>query len=191
MTDLIQLEKDIKKINERRAEIQRQVKAGKLPQAALVRYDAAMRSAAGEFIREGVTQRGRTKGTPVLRIEHGKKALSEIDERSIKALLQRQTSGELKKDIKRAARDNYGHKASKAEIEQYMSDIDFVDEALRERYQETYDALDRKFKGTRGRRTYREIREAVEEFRELKAKGEVEENPFDVEKAYFSGEEGI
>lgn len=191
MSDINQIEKSIKKINERRAEIQRQVMSGKLPKAALIRYDNAMRSAAGSFIREGFTQRGKTKGTPVLRIEHGKRALEEIDEQALNALLQRPTAGAMKKDIKRAASENYGRRATRADIEQYMSDIDYVDEALREHYQETYDALDRKYKGTSGKKTYHDLRETIEEYRELKSQGLIEENPFDVDKAYFSGEEDI
>lgn len=183
-----QLEKDIKKINERRAEIARQVARGKIPQAALARYDDAMRAAARDFIREGFTQRGATKGTPVLRIEHGKKALAEVDPNKIKMLLQRSTAGQIKKDIKRGASDEYGHAANKSELEQYVNDLQYVDEALRTKYTETYDALDRKFRGVKGRRTYGELREAIEEYRELKERGEVETRQFDVDNTYFGGD---
>ena len=191
MTNSSQLEKDIKKINERRAEIARQVARGKLPQAALDRYDDAMRAAARDFIREGVTQRGATKGTPVLRIEHGKKALAEVDPHKIKMLLQRSTAGQIKKDIKRGATDEYGHNANKEEIKQYVSDLQYVDEALRTKYTETYDALDRKFRGVKGRRTYGELREAIEEYRELQEKGELETRQFDVDKTYFGGDDFV
>ena len=188
MTKSSQLEKDIKKINERRAEIARQVASGKLPQAALNRYDDAMRAAARDFIREGVTQRGATKGTPVLRIEHGKKALAEVDPNKIKMLLQRSTAGQIKKDIKRGASDEYGHAPTKEELEQYVTDLQYVDEALRTKYTETYDALDRKFRGTKGRKSYGELREAIEEYRKLTEKGEVETQQFDVDNVYFGGD---
>lgn len=182
-----QLERDIKKINERRAEIARQVARGKLPQAALDRYDDAMRAAAPEFIREGFTQRGATKGTPVLRIEHGKKALAGVDPNKIKMLLQRSTAGQIKRDIKRGASDEYGHAPNKEELTQYVNDLQYVDEALRTRYTETYDALDRKFRGTKGRKSYGELRAAIEEYSELVQKGNAETRQFDVNKAYFTG----
>lgn len=77
----------IKRINERRAEIERAVNDKRLPKEYLDAYEAAMRSAVHDSTL--INARGN--------ISHGKKAVDSISSKSLDALLQKETAGQATK----------------------------------------------------------------------------------------------
>lgn len=77
----------IKRINERRAEIERAVNDRRLPKEYLDAYEAAMRSAVHDSTL--INARGN--------ISHGKKAVDTISSKSLDALLQKETAGQATK----------------------------------------------------------------------------------------------
>lgn len=169
------VEKQIKKINERRAQIKRDVRAGKLPETSLRRYEDAMRAAAGDFINKSGN------------IAHGKAAQAAISKEALYALLQRQTSGQLQKDLKKQVAEEYDKpvtEVTRDDLETYMSDIDFVNEYISNDADRAYDAFNMAFGGKKGSKTYYQLRKAIEAYEGLADKKEV--NPFDAERAYFT-----
>lgn len=168
-------EKDIKKINERRAQIARDVRAGKLPETALKRYEDAMRAAAGDHINASGN------------IAHGKAAQAAISQEALDALLQRQTSGQLQKDIKKQVAEEYDKPVKEVtheDLETYMEDVDFVNNYISDDADRAYDAFKMAFAGKKGRKSYYQLRQAIEAYEGLADKKEV--NPFDAERAYFT-----
>lgn len=77
----------IKRINERRAEIERAVNDKRLPKEYLDSYEAAMRSAVHDSTL--INARGN--------ISHGKKAVDSISSKSLDVLLQKETAGQATK----------------------------------------------------------------------------------------------
>lgn len=169
------IEKQIKKINERRAQIARDVRAGKLPETALKRYEDAMRAAAGDFINKSGN------------IAHGKAAQAAISKEALDALLQRQTSGQLQKDLKKQVAEEYDKpvkEVTREDLETYMSDVDFVNNYISDDADRAYDAFKMSFTGKKGHKSYYQLRKAIEAYEGLVDKKEV--NPFDAERAYFT-----
>lgn len=80
--------KKIKRINERRAEIERAVQKKQLPKEFLDQYEAAMRSAIHN------NDLFSSKGN----ISHSKDALNKINEKTLDTLLKKETAGKAKKD---------------------------------------------------------------------------------------------
>lgn len=169
------VEKQIKKINERRAQIARDVRSGKLPETALKRYEDAMRAAAGDYINKSGN------------IAHGKAAQAAISKEALDALLQRQTSGQLQKDIKKQVAEEYDKpikEVTREDLETYMSDVDFVNNYISDDADRAYDAFNMAFAGKKGTKSYYQLRKAIEAYEGLADKKEV--NPFDAERAYFT-----
>lgn len=167
-------EKAIKKINERRAQIARDVRAGKLPESALDQYEAAMRAAAGPYINANGN------------ISHGKDAQENISWDTLNTLLQRETSGQLQRDIKKKAAEEYGKskkELSQEDIKKYISDVNFVNDQFSQDYDRTYSALKMAFQGTRGRKTYRQLADAIRGYERVTVP---ETNPFNPEAVYFT-----
>lgn len=174
-------EKEIKKINERRAQIARDVKEGLLPQDALNRYENAMRAVAGDFINESGN------------IAHGKAAQAAISKEALDALLQRSTSGQLKKEIKREAAKEYNipvKALTKADIKQYNEDVDFVNDYIEEHPDRAYDKNNHTgafaiFRGQKGLKSYMQLKDAINLYEGKLQAGE-EIPPFDAEEVYFT-----
>lgn len=169
------IEKKIKRINERRAQIARDVRAGRLPETALRRYEEAMRAAAGDFINASGN------------IAHGKEAQAAISREALDALLQRQTSGQLQREIKRQVAEEYDKpvkEVTREDLETYMSDVDFVNNYISDDADRAYDAFNFAFAGKKGTKTYYQLRKAIEAYEGISDKKEV--NPFDAERAYFT-----
>lgn len=175
-------ENKIKRINERRAEIERAVNDHKLPKEYLDQYEAAMRSAVHD------NSLFSAKGN----ISHGKRALQEIDTKALDALLKKETSGEAQKQsykfyknyyeeqerIKKRSREYYSDEYNPFILDQedkqpirdegytyedYLRDRDFFYEYL-ESDPDWYSALKAAFQGVSGKRTYSELRQAVEKW---------------------------
>lgn len=167
---LAQKESAIKRINERFAELKRSVNKGDLPQSIVDRYADAMRAAAGEnLLKSG-------------NISHGKKAALAISDDDITNLLSRETAGEARKKIKQQVAREYGSDYTRADMEQYFSDMDFVNSELSEKPTETYDAFDKAFRGVSGVKTYAQLANAIRAF----DNNSVESNPFDAQAYYFN-----
>ena len=167
---LAQKQSAIKRINERFAEIKRSVKKGDLPQSVADRFADAMRAAGGDYILKSGN------------ISHGKKAAEEIDEGALRNLLSRETAGEAKKSIREQVKQEYGSEYTKADIEQYFDDMDFVNNELSSKPVETYDAWASKFTGVPGVKSYAQLAGAIREY-----KGAVAQdiNPFEPIDYYF------
>lgn len=169
------IEKKIKRVNERRAQIARDVRSGKLPETALRRYEEAMRAAAGDFINASGN------------IAHGKEAQAAISREALDALLQRQTSGQLQREIKRQVAEEYDKpvkEVTREDLETYMSDVDFVNNYISDDADRAYDAFNFAFAGKKGNKSYYQLRKAIEAYEGIADKKEV--NPFDAERAYFT-----
>ena len=174
------VEKQIKKINERRAQIARDVKEGTLPKDALRRYENAMRAAAGDFINKSGN------------IAHGKAAQAAISKEALDALLQRDTAGQLKKEIKKQVAEEYDKPVkdvTKEEVKAYNDAIDYVNSYIDEHPERAYDQATHSgafaiFRGMKGVRSYQELQDAINLYEGKLAAGE-EIPPFDAEKAYF------
>lgn len=171
-----QLEKDIKRVNERRAEIERAVNAGQLPREFLEQYEAAMRSAVHD--NSLFTSKGN--------ISHGKKAVEEINQRSIQALLKKETAGTAKRETykyyqqyrqeqervsqtadERADSDNpfddtdYSERAYT--YEDFVADRDYTYANI-QNDPDWYVAMKAMFQGVSGRKSYKQLRTAHEAF---------------------------
>lgn len=174
-------EKKIKRINERRAQIAREVKEGKLPNDVLRRYENAMRAAAGDYINASGN------------ITHGKAAQDAISDEALDALLQRDTAGQLKREIKKQAAEEYDKPVkdlTKEDIAAYNDMLDTVNSYIEEHPERAYDKVTHTgafaiFRGLKGVRTYRELQDAIDQYEGKLAAGE-EIPPFDAEKAFFS-----
>ena len=187
-------EKMIKKINERRAQIARDVAAGKLPQNALDRYENAMRAAAGDYIHEGLSRRADARSggerMRVVSIGHGKEALENINMEDLQALLQRSTSGEMQREMKRQYAQEYNvpvRSITSEDMRQFINDIDFVNTYIDQHPDRAYDKESHSgafaiFRGKKGIRSYFELREAINTYETQPD----EVPPFDAEEVYFT-----
>lgn len=165
---LAQKQSAIKRINERFAELKRAVKKGDLPPSIVERYADAMRAAAGgNLLKSG-------------NISHGKKAALAISDDDITNLLSRETAGVAKKKIKEQVAREYGSDYTREEMEQYFSDMDFVNSELSEKPTATYDAFDKAFRGVLGVKTYSQLANAIRVY-----KPTVDRNPFNAQDFYF------
>lgn len=169
---LAQKQSAIKRINERYAEIRRAVNKDQLPRSVLERYEDAIRAAAGNFLLKSGN------------ISHGKKAAESIDDEAIQNLLSRETAGEAKKKIREQVVKEYGEGFTQDDLEEYFSDMDFVNRELSEKPSETYDALDNAFRGVPGLKTYSQLAEAIRVYN-YPPDGVREVNPFDATSYYF------
>lgn len=165
--------KKIKRINERRAEIERAVKDKKLPKEFLDQYEAAMRSAVHDS----------TLFSPKGNISHGKDALNKINEKSLDALLKKETAGQAKKSTykhykayveeqERAQRTIWERVEEGEDIddtdygsgysyEDFISDRDYVYENM-ESDVDWYNSMKAAFQGVPGTKSYAQLKEANE-----------------------------
>lgn len=181
----------IKRINERRAEIERAVNDKRLPKEYLDAYEAAMRSAVHDSTL--INARGN--------ISHGKKAVDSISSKSLDALLQKETAGQATKKtykyykkyqeeterIKERSREYYpdddnpfieppenedtipfydqeeGENDFSDSYEEYLSDRDYVYENMQED-PDWYQAIKAFFTGVAGLKSYHQLKQAHEKF---------------------------
>lgn len=182
----------IKRINERRAEIERAVNDKRLPKEYLDAYEAAMRSAVHDSTL--INARGN--------ISHGKKAVDTISSKSLDALLKKETAGEATKKtykyykkyreeterIKERSREYYpdddnpfieppeiddeplnfpSFDQEEADYsdsyEEYLADRDYVYENMQED-PDWYQAIKAFFTGVPGLKSYHQLKQAHEKF---------------------------
>lgn len=160
--------KAIKRINERRAEIARAVKKNQLPKIYLKRYDESILAAVKDP--KLLTKTGN--------ISHGSKAVGALSTNDLKGLLNRETAAEAKQTARRQYEeeqkqykdtywDEYDEETEEPEeaeytYDDYLNDVNAVNEALEDNYAETYDAFAASFKGTHGKKTYRTLNAALQ-----------------------------
>lgn len=181
----------IKRINERRAEIERAVNDKRLPKEYLDAYEAAMRSAVHDSTL--INARGN--------ISHGKKAVDSISSKSLDALLQKETAGQATKKtykyyrkyqeeterIKERSREYYpdndnpfieppenedtipfydqeeGENDYSDTYEEYLADRDYVYENMQDD-PDFYQAIKAFFTGVAGLKSYHQLKQAHEKF---------------------------
>ena len=181
----------IKRINERRAEIERAVNDKRLPKEYLDAYEAAMRSAVHDSTL--INARGN--------ISHGKKAVDSISSKSLDALLKKETAGQATKKtykyykkyqeeterIKEKSREYYPdddnpfieppenedtipfYDQEKDEndysdsYEEYLADRDYVYENMQDD-PDWYQAIKAFFTGVAGLKSYHQLKQAHEKF---------------------------
>lgn len=166
-----QKSKDIKRINERFADIRRKVAKGLIPQGVADRYADAMRAAAGDYI------------LPSGNISHSKGAELGIKQDALDALLERETAATAQRHIDKQIREEFGGDYTDEERENYFKDMTFVTNYISEHKAESYDAFAAAFTGVPGRKSYTELSEAI--LVSLGPSPAVEENPFDPVSFYF------
>ena len=178
----------IKRINERRSEIERAVASNKLPKEYLEQYEAAIRSAVHDS--SLINSRGN--------ISHGKRAVDTLNSKALDALLKKETAGEAVKKtykhykkykeeeerIKKRSREwysdpdnpfisdekfedqetspEYGDEAS-GSYEEYLADRDYVYENMQDDA-DWYAAIKASFTGVPGLKTYHQLKKAHETF---------------------------
>lgn len=181
----------IKRINERRTEIERAVNDKRLPKEYLDAYEAAMRSAVHDSTL--INARGN--------ISHGKKAVDSISSKSLDALLQKETAGQATKKtykyyrkyqeeterIKERSREYYPDDDNpfieppenedtipfydqeedendySDSYEEYLADRDYVYENMQED-SDWYQAIKAFFTGVAGLKSYHQLKQAHEKF---------------------------
>ena len=105
----------IKRINERRTEIERAVAANKLPKEYLDQYEAAIRSAVHDS--SLINSRGN--------ISHGKRAVDTLNSKALDALLKKETAGEaVKKTYKHYKKYKEEEERIKKRAREWYSDSD-------------------------------------------------------------------
>ena len=177
----------IKRINERRAEIERAVNNHELPKEFLDKFESAMRAAVHD--NSLFTAKGN--------ISHGKRALQDINTKALDALLKRETSGEARKKTYEHYK-NYSEEQERVSrrkrefmdlfqepekipftgetytppeptqdtgytYEDYLGDRDFVYEYMEEEA-DWYEAMKAAFQGVGGKKSYAELRQAYEKW---------------------------
>lgn len=178
----------IKRINERRTEIERAVAANKLPKEYLEQYEAAIRSAVHDS--SLINSRGN--------ISHGKRAVDTLNSKALDALLKKETAGDAVKKtykhykkykeeeerIKKRSREwyadpdnpfisdaefedqetapDYGEESS-GSYEEYLADRDYVYENMQDNV-DWYAAIKASFTGVPGLKTYHQLKKAHETF---------------------------
>lgn len=175
----------IKRINERRTEIERAVSSNKLPKEYLEQYEAAIRSAVHDS--SLINSRGN--------ISHGKRAVDTLNSKSLDALLKKETAGEAVKKtykhykkykeeeerIKKRSREWYSdsdnpfisdedqeftpdyEEESSGSYEEYLADRDYVYENMQDDA-DWYAAIKASFTGVPGLKTYHQLKKAHETF---------------------------
>ena len=175
----------IKRINERRTEIERAVSSNKLPKEYLEQYEAAIRSAVHD------SSLINTRGN----ISHGKRAVDTLNSKALDALLKKETAGEAVKKtykhykkykeeeerIKKRSREWYAdtdnpfisdeeqefapeyEDESSGSYEEYLADRDYVYENMQDDA-DWYAAIKASFTGVPGLKTYHQLKKAHETF---------------------------
>lgn len=176
----------IKRINERRAEIERAVNANKLPKEYLDQYEAAMRAAVHD------NSLFSAKGN----ISHGKRAVDTISSRALDALLKKETAGtavektykyyqkykEEEERMRARSREYFSDDENpfieepetdylaawtdediSGSYEEYLADRDYVYENMQDD-PDWYQAIKAFFTGTTGLKSYHQLRAAHEKF---------------------------
>lgn len=190
----------IKRINERRTEIERAVSANKLPKEYLEQYEAAIRSAVHDS--SLINSRGN--------ISHGKRAVDTLNSKALDALLKKETAGEAVKKtykhykkykeeeerIKKRSREWYSDpdnpfisdeefedqetafdywkdgEESSGSYEEYLADRDYVYENMQDDA-DWYAAIKASFTGVPGLKTYHQLKKAHETFINMSAEEQV------------------
>lgn len=173
----------IKRINERLADIKRGVSKGEIPKSWYDRF----RNAIDQVIpKQFLTKSGN--------ISHGKGAIAFIKDNILRILQSRQTRGQIKESAERHIREenpfDYSEddKIPKSVVEEYLEDADYVNTELTEHYNETYNILDLKYRGTKGKKSYSELKATIEWGKALgsdEVNARLEERGIDYKRAYF------
>lgn len=172
----------IKRINERRSEIERAVASKKLPKEYLDQYEAAIRAA----VHDSNLINSRRN------ISHGKRAVDTISSKALDALLKKETAGtaikktykhykkyvEETERIQHQAREIYSEDDNpfieppelspdydelSQSYEEYLADRDYVYENMSDD-PDWYSALKAFFTGVGGQKTYHQLKLAYERF---------------------------
>ena len=126
--------KAIKRINERRAEIARDVKSGRLPEIYLEKYDNAINAA----IKDPSL---RTKSG---NISHGSRAVESLSTKDLEGLLNRETAGNARRRMEFTYNEEKaaGYKLpDDYDQKKFNRDFNLVQKTLEDDYAEYYDAI--------------------------------------------------
>lgn len=126
--------KAIKRVNERRAEIARDVKAGRLPEIYLEKYDNAINAAVKDP----------TLLTKTGNISHGSRAVSELTTSDLEGLLNRETSAEARRRMEYTFKEDQlaGHNLpDNYDQKKFIRDFNLVQKVLEDDYAEYYEAI--------------------------------------------------
>lgn len=126
--------KAIKRINERRAEIARDVKAGSLPEVYLEKYDNAINAAVKDP----------TLLTKTGNISHGSRAVSELSSSDLEGLLNRETAANARRRMEYIYKEEQlaGHNLpDNYDQKKFNRDFNLVQKVLEDDYAEYYDAV--------------------------------------------------
>lgn len=126
--------KAIKRINERRAEIARDVKAGRLPEVYLEKYDNAINAAVKDP----------TLLTKTGNISHGSRAVSELSSSDLEGLLNRETAANARRRMEYTFKEEQlaGHNLpDNYDQKKFNRDFNLVQKVLEDDYAEYYDAV--------------------------------------------------
>lgn len=174
----------IKRINERKAEIAREVQRGKLPRVYLNNFNNAILAAIKDP--SLLTKSGN--------ISHGSKAVKALNASDLKALLNRETASEAKKTAQKNFReekelyksqywDEYDEESGPLEdytYEDYINDMNAVYDALDNYHDDTYSAFKMAFQGSKGKKTYAQLHDAINSY-----EGSNRPVTRDIEEVYF------
>lgn len=170
----------IHRINDRREQLRRAVEKGEIPRIYLQKYDESIQAVfrdPGMYTKSG-------------RIARGKKVTEAVSEKDLEALLGKTTAGQAREQTRRSyeeevrrrqqeAEDEYEDYEDDYDYDDYISDMDYVNAALAEDYTNTYSALSSAFRGTHGKKSYKQLRDAID--------GHIDRpNNIDIERAYFT-----
>lgn len=149
--------KAIKRINERRAEIARDVKSGRLPAVMLEKYDNAINAAVkdpGLLTKSG-------------NISHGSKALDALTSKDLEGLLNRDTAAMARGRLQ----DTFDQELLSGQplpddydIKKFIRDFNLVQKTLEDDYAEYYSAVEElrsKWKGDDWNPSYHDIARSI------------------------------
>ena len=149
--------KAIKRVNERRAEIARDVKAGRLPSIILEKYDNAIAAAVKDT--SLLTKSGN--------ISHGSRATSELSASDLEGLLNRETSAAARGRLQDTFEQEQlaGHQLpDDYDLKKFTRDFNLVQKTLEDDYAEYYNAvaeLRSKWKGDSWDPSYHDIARSI------------------------------
>ena len=126
--------KAIKRINERRAEIARDVKAGRLPEIYLEKYVNAINAAVKDP----------TLLTKTGNISHGSRAVNSLSTKDLEGLLNRETAANARRRMEYTFKEEQlaGHNLpDNYDQKKFNRDFNLVQKVLEDDYAEYYDAV--------------------------------------------------
>lgn len=126
--------KAIKRINERRAEIARDVKSGRLPEIYLEKYDNAINAAVKDP----------TLRTKSGNISHGSRAVDSLSTKDLEGLLNRETAANARRRMEYTFQEEQlaGHNLpDNYDQKKFNRDFNLVQKVLEDDYAEYYNAI--------------------------------------------------